>query len=143
MAKATLQGFKITKIDMVSAINDPGDFMATTQFEFDVHYTPDNTHAIAELTITLEMANQPEEFHIDLTLEGAFNLSGVVDTETKKDAHIMCYDVLFTAANQLIKLLVSHGGIAGFELGKVQLKRENIHFGEETENSGKIIDFPQ
>lgn len=140
-AKVSAQEIKIKKIDMVSAISNPGGFEANTGYHFNIKFAPNNTQAKADLTITLEMTNHPEEFHIELTMEGLFALTGIIDTETKKDAHIMCYDVLCAVENHLITQLVSNGGIAGFELPKVPLKREKIDYGEETEGS-KIIDFP-
>lgn len=142
MAKATLLGFKITRITMVNAIKEQGGLMLGTTFGFTVDYTPDNTQAIAELTTTLELANHPGDFHIDLTIEGTFDLMGIVNTETKKDAHLMCYDLLFPVASQFVELLASNSGFAGLKLEKRTIKRESIHFGDKPED-GKIIEFPE
>ena len=142
MAEATLLGFKITRIDLINAIQESSDFIAAHHAEFNVDYTPDNTQAFAEITVTLEMANHPEDFHLDLSVERIFDLTGVVDTETKKDVHLMCYDILWPIANQFVEQLASNSGLSGIKLKKNSMKREGIHFGGKP-NDGKIIDFPE
>ena len=142
MAEATLLGFKITRISMVNSIKEQGELRLANTSGFTVDYTPDNTQAIAELTTTLELANHPGDFHIDLTIEGTFSLTGIVNIETKKDTHLMCYDLLFPVASQFVELLASNSGFADLKLKKNTIKRESIHFGEQPED-GKIIDFPE
>ena len=130
MAEVSLVGYKIKKIDMINAIKQQGELKITNSFGFNVAYTPEDTKAIAELTETLQMADRPEEFHIELTLEGVFDLTGIVDVETKKDAHLMCYDSLFPYANQIVTQLASNSGMSGLMLKKIPMKRENIQFGK-------------
>lgn len=141
MAEATLLGYKIIKIDMLNVNRGHDDLEVGNRFRFNAQFTPDNKRALAGLVETLEMKNHREVFHIDLGIEGVFDVTGVVDTETRKDVHIMCYDLLFPIAYQILEFLVSNSDLSGLDIKKVPLKRESIHFGEETEDS-KIIDFP-
>ena len=128
---------------MVNALEEQGEHRLANTFGFTIDYTPDNTQAVAELTDTLEVVNYPGDFHIDLSVQGIFDLTGIVDTETKKDAHLMCYDLLFPLVSQHMEMLASNSGMAGLKIKKIPIKRESIHFGERTEDSSKIIDFPQ
>ena len=59
---------------------------------------------------------------------GVFNLEGVVDEESKKDAHVQCYDQLFPFLQSTITQLTTASGMPGFLMRKNPMKRENITF---------------
>lgn len=142
MVNVTLIGYKIKGIDLLNAIKQQGQLQVANSFGFNVAYSPDNTRAVAELTDSVQMVDHPEEFHLDLTIEGVFDITGITDNETKKDAHIMCYDALFPYANQLVTQLATNSGMAGLIFKKIPMKRESIQFGQK-EQSDKITTFPQ
>ena len=142
MVDVTLIGYKIKSIDLLNTIKRQGELKIGNTFGFNVAYSSDNTRAVAELTDSVQMVDRPEEFHLDLTIEGIFEVNGITDNETKKDAHIMCYDALFPFANQLVTQLATNSGMAGLIFKKIPLKRESIQFGKK-EQSDKITNFPE
>ena len=141
MVDVSLVGYKIKGIDLLNTIKQQGSLQIGNTFAFNVAYTPDNTRAVAELIDSVQMVDHPEEFHLDLTIEGIFELTGIEDNESKKDAHIMCYDVLFPYANQIVTQLVTSSGMAGLVFKKIPLQRDRIQFGQKDQNE-KITPFP-
>ena len=61
---------------------------------------------------------------------GIFSLQGVVDEETKRDAHVQCYDQLFPFLQSTVNQLATASGLPGFLLKKNPMKRENIAFSQ-------------
>lgn len=142
MAEVTFVGFKIKRIDLNNSSKKLGPLKIIHNREFDVDYTPDNTHATAELNESIYNKNNPDAVHLYFTIEGMFDLTGVEDIETKKDAHIACYEFLSSTTKEILESLLSYSGMGNVSFDKFPLDREDIDFGEESED-GKIIDFPK
>jgi len=127
MVNVMLNSVKIKSLSMVNMIAKQGEMKLSTNFSFNVKYAADNKIAVAELT---EKVSLPDagEFHIYLTVEGFFKLEGIEDEEDKKDAHLMCYDLLFPHVAQQIMVLGMNSGMPGLAIKKIPMKRESVQF---------------
>ena len=142
MTEVTFVGFRIKRLDLSNSSKKTSRFKVIHNRNFAVDYTPDNTHATAELTESICNKNNPDGVRLSFTVEGIFNLTGVVDSETKKDAHIMCFEFLSSTMQEILEPLLSYSGLENVNFEKFPMDREGIDFGEESQD-GKIIDFPK
>jgi preprotein translocase subunit SecB len=140
MPSVSLIGYKIKKVDMVNEIKSQGELKVGNTFEYSVAYAEDNSRAIATLTEIINMVDHPEQFHMNVAIEGIFELSDVVDNDTKKDAHVMCYDELFPFANNIVTQLAQNSGMGGLVLRKLPMDKDKIQFGSKTQD--KVITLP-
>lgn len=143
MVNVQLISYKICRLDMYNDLESDQGLKIQNWFEFDVTFDIENNIAEAILTEHLKQAEDPSDFGIDLTLKGIFHITGVKSVDSKKEAHIKCYDELFPYAGQVISHLAMNSGMSGLLLKKNPLKLESVNFGEkpEKERNDKIIEF--
>ena len=86
------------------------------------------------------MKDDPEKLFISAEIIGVFELSGVVDDETKRDAHVQCYDQLFPFLQSTITQLATASGMPGFLMKKTPMDRANVTFAKK--DNGQKGDQP-
>lgn len=145
MVEVVLDDYRIKSIDMRNDIAYDGILSMTNTFEFKVSYSREDSRAVAELTEHVSDKETGDRFYISLTIEGIFSVSGVNGLESKKEAHVRCYDQIFPYAGQIISQLASNSGISGLILKKIPMKESSINFsnGAQEKHEGKMIRFPQ
>ena len=142
MVKIEMAGFRIKNLSILNDIEENGEVRLRSSFDFTVDYDKDSEAAVAVLTERIELDGYPEQYHIELALEGAFQVSGVKNNSDRKAAHLKFYDSLFPYADQILACLVLNCGFAGLRLQKHEMDLENIHFGEKPEKKpGKVIEM--
>lgn len=130
MVNVTLTTQRIREVHFVNHIDKSGQIQLTSGFNFHVDYAADNSRCVARLYQSAKMKDDPDKLFISAEIVGIFSLQGVVDEETKKDAHIQCYDQLFPYLQSTVNQLTAASGMPGFLLKKNPMKRENITFAQ-------------
>lgn len=140
MVTVTLANQRVQEVHFVNRIDKSGQIQLKSSFNFHVDYTSDNSKCIAKLYQSAQMKDDPEKLFISAEIIGVFELSGVVDDETKRDAHVQCYDQLFPFLQSTITQLATASGMPGFLMKKTPMDRANVTFAKK--DNGQKGDQP-
>ncbi len=86
-------------------------------YSFNVNYYNNNSTCIAELSQKVRQKSNPDEFNIVVDCRGQFVCEGIVSDDTKKEAHVMTYTLLFPYVQNMIAHLVMEAGLPPLILG--------------------------
>lgn len=127
MVRVELVNYKISRLNLLNRVVMNGPMRLTE----------------VVLTECMELEGCPGQLRIELELEGVFEIEGVINDATKKEAHVKCYGQLFPYANQMARHLAVDLGIPGLALKKRDMANRDIHIGGKSGDGGseKIIDF--
>lgn len=132
MLHINLLNQRIREVHFVNHLEKPGQIKLGGNFNFHVQYAPDNKRCIATLYQSVSLPEDQDKFFLSAEIVGVFQLEGIVDDETKRDAHLQCYDQLFPYLQSAMTQLTNAAGMAGFMLKKHAMKRESITFAQKT-----------
>lgn len=133
-------GYKIVGLELLNRLQEAGPVQLGNSYDFDVKFNREGV-SYATIKVTIEMIDHPEMFHIDLVLQGMFEIE-VKSMEDKKEAHLKCHDELFPYAKQIISHLCLDTGLPGLSIPKSCMELDKIHCGEKPKSkNGKIIDL--
>lgn len=130
MVTVNLVTQRVREVHFINHISKNGQIQLSSSFNFKVNYAADNSKCTATLYQSVQMKDDPDTLFISAEITGIFNLQGIVDDETKKDAHVQCYDQLFPYLQSTVAQLATASGMPGFQLKKNVMKRESITFGK-------------
>ena len=128
MVTVTLMNHRLREVHFVNHINQSGQIQLTSSFNFHVDYAPDHTKCVARLYQSAKMKEAEDKLFVSAEIEGVFQLEGIVDEESKRDAHVQCYNYLFPYLQAAVTQLTSASGMPGFVLRRNPMRRENIVF---------------
>lgn len=143
MVKVELIGFKINGLEILNNITESGLIKLGNTSDFEVQFDEKCGSACAVMKQTIEMVDKPENFHLDMEVQGMFQIDGIKSMADKKKAHSRCYDEMFPYANHIIKVLSVDLGMPlciskqPMELGSVRVGSKPDKKG----NGGKIIEM--
>ena len=130
MVNVTLTTQRVREVHFVNRLDKSGQIKLSSSFKLHVDYAADNTRCVAKLYQSAQYKDDPDKLFISAEIVGIFSLQGVVDEETKRDAHVQCYDQLFPFLQSTVNQLATASGLPGFLLKKNPMKRENIAFSQ-------------
>ncbi len=90
-------------------------------YNFNLHLAKNKEAAVAVLSAQFTEAGHPEIFHVNMDLEGAFQLFGTVDDETLKTLPSKCLNDLFPIAEKQITEIFKNTG-----LGNIAIRQPEI-----------------
>lgn len=138
MVNVTLEKQMMRDLHFVNHIDKSGELQMTSNFNFRVHFTDDNTRCMAQLYQNVQMKDDPDKLFVSAEIVGFFVVDGVIDEETKKDAHVQCYDQLFPFLQTVISQTATASGMPGFMLKKVPINRNNINLSNKTKTQAPM-----
>ena len=106
-------------------IQKPGKLELKSNFNFNVKFLPDGKHCIATLYQSFEDKGD-ERFSLSVTLEGAFDCTGVLTEEDRREIHLRAYDALFPYLQATVSQLFAGAGMPGFMVKKVKLDQTRV-----------------
>ena len=95
-------------------------------FSFNVNYNDDNSGCIAEISQIVRQKSNPDEFNIVVEGKGQFICEGILSDETKKEAHVMAYTLLFPYIQNMIARLVVDAGLPPLMLEMAKMSPDDI-----------------
>lgn len=128
MVTVNLVNQRLREVHFVNHVDKSGQIQLTSSFNFHVDYSPDNTKCVAKLYQSAKMKDAEDKLFISAEIEGIFTLEGVVDEESKRDAHVLCYNYLFPYLQSAVTQLSAASGMPGFLLKRNPMRRESIVF---------------
>ena len=139
MLDVELVSYKISRLNMTNNLSKSGALQLENTTGFHIKYGQGNESAVAVLDICVNHRKNHALFCIDLEIQAEFRLSGIESIETKKMAHIRCYNDTFPYASQIMAYLAVNSGIEGFVLKKFPVQFADVNFGKKPKDSGKVI----
>lgn len=144
MVNARLLKWKIKRLNMSNTIsNHDGRILLADNGTFRIQVSDDHRMAIASLTASIGEKEHFNALGIQIELEGFLGLEGVEESpESKKEAHMRCYDVMFPYADQIVRFLAMNSAMVGIGLRKSKMDQSSIQF-EPKEGTDEVIEFPE
>lgn len=142
MVSVNLINQRIREVHFTNRIDKPGQIQLESGFNFHMDYSADKQRCKATLYQSVRMKDDPDRLFISVEIVGLFSLQGVVDDESKRDAHILCYDQLFPYLQSTVTQLANASGLPGFLLKKNPMKRENITFAQKEKPEQPPVTLP-
>lgn len=130
MVTVNLVNHRLREVHFVNRVDKSGQIQLNNSFNFHVDYSPDNTRCVARLYQSARMKEDEEKLFISGEIEGVFTLEGVVDEESKREAHIQCYNYLFPYLQSAVSQLAAASGMPGFLLKRNAMRRDSIVFAQ-------------
>lgn len=126
MVYLSLQHQNFTGIQLKVDLKADTEIELESAFSFNVNYNNDDSGCIAELTQKVHQKSNPDEFNIVVTCRGQFICDGIVSDDTKKEAHVMAYTLLFPYVQNMIARLVMEAGLPPLMLGMAKMDVNDI-----------------
>lgn len=120
----TKQTFK--NIQMSIELQENVDIELESTFSFNVTYNDDDTACVAVLKHDLKHKKSPEKFSVSVEGVGQFVCEGIVSDETKKEAHIRAYELLFPYVQREIRDLITEAGMSPLIVPMANMKMEDV-----------------
>lgn len=98
---------------------------------FGVSFSNDKKHCLATLIETIESVESPENFFIEIEVEGEFETEKFEDEDSKREVHVESYYALFPYVQQLIAQLSMAAGVAPIMIRPEKMTKDGVHFGKE------------
>ena len=130
MVTVNLVSQRLREVHFVNRVDKSGQIQLTSSFNFHVDYSPDNTRCVAKLYQSAQMKEDADKLFISGEIEGVFTLEGAVDEESKREAHVQCYNYLFPYLQTAVAQLAASSGMPGFLLKKNPMRREGVVFAQ-------------
>lgn len=143
MLRVEMIGFKISGLEILNNITESGPIKLGNTSDFEVQFDEKCGSACAVMRQTIELVDKPESFHLDMEVQGIFQIDGIKTMADRKKAHSRCYDEMFPYANHIIKVLSVDLGMPLY-IRKQPMELGSVHFGGKPDkkgNSGKIIEM--
>lgn len=126
MVYLSLQRQNFTGVQMKVDLKADTEIELESTFSFNVNYNDDNSGCIAELSQKVRQKSNPDEFNIVVDCRGQFVCEGIVSDETKKEAHVMAYTLLFPYVQNMIARLVMEAGLPPLMLGMAKMDTKDV-----------------
>lgn len=126
MVYLSLQRKNFTAIQMKVDLKSDTEIELESTFSFNVNYNDNNSGCIAELKQKVLQKSNTDQFNIIVDCRGQFVCEGIVSDETKKEAHVMAYTLLFPYVQNMIASLVMEAGLPPLMLDMAKMDPNNI-----------------
>lgn len=143
MVYIKLLKYKIKRLCMTNTVqSEGGRILLSDSSEFRLNVSDGCCIAVGTLTVGIGSKEFFDGMGIQLEMEGYFGLEGIEDLESKKEAHMRCYDAIFPYADQIVKFLAMNSEMKRIVLRKSRMDGEKIHI-KAVEEGSEVIEFTE
>ena len=133
MGELIFKGIKVEEIDLTNKIEGQAKLDISQRASFNVKYTNDNLHCMANLTIDMMEKNAPMDFNFKISATAFLDCEPGMD---KKEIHKKAYDEIYPHVRALVITILTNAGLPPFIIPKVKMDSSNIKI-EEGEGADK------
>lgn len=126
MVYLTLQRQRFKTIQMNVDLKENAEIEIESTFSFHINYNEDNSACTAELKQMLRHKSDPEQLSILVETNGQFECEGIVSDDTKKEAHVMAYNLLFPYVQNLIARLTVDAGLPPLMIRSSKMEPKDV-----------------
>ena len=134
MGELTFKGIKVDEIDFTNQVQGEAQMDLAQRSSFNVKYTEDNLHCMANLVIDMMDKTDPMKFNFK------FSATAFLDCEPGMDQieiHKKAYDEIYPHVRALVATIITTAGLPPIHIPKVKMEPENIQVnkGKQDDNS--------
>lgn len=133
MGELIFKGIKVEEIDLTNKIEGQAKLDISQRASFNVKYTNDNLHCMANLTIDMMEKNAPMDFNFKISATAFLDCEPGMD---KKEIHKKAYDEIYPYVRALVITILTNAGLPPLIIPKVKMDSSNIKI-EEGEGADK------
>ena len=133
MGELTFKGIKVEEIDLTNKIEGQAKLDISQRASFNVKYTNDNLHCMANLIIDMMEKNAPMDFNFKISATAFLDCEPGMD---KKEIHKKAYDEIYPHVRALVITILTNAGLPPLIIPKVKMDSSNIKI-EEGERADK------
>lgn len=136
MGELIFKGLKVEELDLTNKLEGQVQLDITQRASFNVKYTNDNLHCMANLTIDMMEKNAPMDFNFKVSANAFFDCEAGMD---KKEIHKKAYDEIYPHVRALIMTIMVNSGLPPIAVPKVKIDESNIKLsGENKEDENQL-----
>lgn len=134
MGELIFKGLKVEEIDLTNKLEGQVQLDISQRASFNVKYTNDNQHCMANLTIDMMEKNQPMDFNFKISATAFLDCEPGMD---KKEIHKKAYDEIYPHVRALIMTIMVNAGLPPLVIPKVKMDESNIKVAGENSKEDK------
>lgn len=127
MMEMEFLSYKISKLKMENNLKSSCKLKLINSVSSECNWI--NGIAVITLTQTLQQCRHPNQFYIQLILEGEFLSKEVKNIADKQEIHAIGHQKLLVYANTILSQLAVNTGLDGLNIKHIPLKQKDINFG--------------
>lgn len=128
MGELIFKGMKVNEIDLTNNIEGQTQMDISQRASFNVKYTNDQLHCMANLTIDMMEKKAPMDFNFKLSATAFLDCEPGMD---KKEIHKKAYDEIYPHVRALIITIMVNSGLPPIAIPKVKMDDSNIKVADE------------
>ena len=127
MGELTFKGLKVDELDLTNKIDGQVELDISQRASFNVKYSNDNLHCMANLTIDMMEKTHPMDFNFKISATALFDCEEGMD---KKEIHKKAYDEIYPHVRALVITFMVNSGLPPIVIPKVKMDESNIKIEE-------------
>lgn len=136
MGELIFKGIKVDEIDLTNKLEGQVKLDISQRASFNVKYTSDNLHCMANLTIDMMEKSAPMDFNFKISATAFLDCEVGMD---KKEIHKKAYDEIYPHVRALITTIMVNAGLPPIVIPKVKMDSSNIKIaGNNQTEEGKL-----
>ena len=108
MGELTFKGLKVDELDLTNKIEGQVELDISQRASFNVKYSNDNLHCMANLTIDMMEKTHPMDFNFKISATALFDCEEGMD---KKEIHKKAYDEIYPHVRALVITFMVNSGL--------------------------------
>lgn len=136
MGELLFKGLKVDEIDLTNRLEGQVNIDISQRSSFNVKYSDDYKHCMANLTIDMMDKNQPMDFNFKISV------SAFLDCEegmNQKEIHKKAYDEVYPHVRAIVTTIFVNSGLPPIVIPKVKMDDSNIKMsGKNDKPSGEL-----
>jgi preprotein translocase subunit SecB len=134
MGELTFKGLKVEEIDLTNKLEGQVQLDISQRAAFNVKYTSDNLHCMANLTIDMMDNKAPMDFNFKVSATAFLDCESGMD---KKEIHKKAYDEIYPHVRALVMSIMVNAGLPPIVVPKVKMEEENIKLSKNNPSEDK------
>lgn len=130
MAELIFRGFRVEELDFTNKIEGDKEIEISQRSQFNVKYTDDFKHCIANLIVDIMDKNDPMNFNYKISGLAYLDCVGEVD---QKEIHKLAYEEIFPHVRAVTMSTMGQAGIPPIGIQKVRIDDSNIEIRNEND----------
>lgn len=136
MGELTFKGLKVEEIDLTNKLEGQVQLDISQRASFNVKYTNDNLHCMANLTIDMMEKSAPMDFNFKISAVAFLDCEPGMD---KKEIHKKAYDEIYPHVRALVMNIMVNAGLPPIVVPKVKIDDSNIKVSGENNSEGNKL----
>ncbi len=136
MGELIFKGIKVEEIDLTNKLEGQAQLDISQRANFNVKYTNDNLHCMANLTIDMMEKNSPMDFNFKISVTAFLDCEPGMD---KREIHKKAYDEIYPHVRALVTTIMVNAGLPPIIVPKVKMEEENIKIAGEKDSGERQL----